>query len=161
LAQPLNDLLKKDHPFIWTEACQTSFMKLKSKFMEEPVLMMPDPTRPFQIESDASKYASGAVLTQTDINGDQHLVSYISKTFSLAERNYEIYDCKLLGIVRALEEWEHYILGSGHTMVILSDHKNLVYFRSAQKLNQSLMVFVPIRIRCQTCSYTRHKTSTI
>ena len=68
LAQPLNDLLKKDVKFDWTSECQTSFDTLKRKFMEEPVLMMPDQTRPFQIECDASKYASGAVLTQTNIN---------------------------------------------------------------------------------------------
>ena len=38
--------------------------------MEEPVLLLPDQTQPFQIESDTSKYASGAILMQTDINGD-------------------------------------------------------------------------------------------
>jgi hypothetical protein len=59
----------------------------------------------FQIESDASKYTSGAVLTQTDINGDRHLVAFLSKTFTDTERRYEIYDRELLGIVRALKEW--------------------------------------------------------
>jgi RNase H-like domain found in reverse transcriptase len=44
--------------------------------------MMPDHSKPFQIESDASKYASGAVLTQMDINGDRHLVAFLSKTFT-------------------------------------------------------------------------------
>jgi len=67
--------------------------------------MIPDPTRPFQIESDASKDATGAVLTQMDGNGDRHPCAFISKTFSPAERNYEIYDRKLLAIVRALTEW--------------------------------------------------------
>jgi RNase H-like domain found in reverse transcriptase len=45
------------------------------------MLMMPDHSKPFQIESDASKYASGAVLTQRDINGDRHPVAFLSKTF--------------------------------------------------------------------------------
>ena len=67
--------------------------------------MIPDPTRPFQIESDTSKDATGAVLTQMDGNGDRHPCAFISKTFSPAERNYEIYDRKLLAIVRALTEW--------------------------------------------------------
>ena len=53
---------------------------------------MPDQTQPFQIETDASKYATGAVLTQLDANGDRHPISFISKTLSPAERNYEIYD---------------------------------------------------------------------
>ena len=76
--------------------------------------MMPDQTKPFQIETDALKYATGAVLTQLDSNGDRHPISFISKTFSLAERNYEIYDRELLAIIQALEEWRHYIQGSPH-----------------------------------------------
>ena len=93
--------------------------------------MMPDQTKPFQIETDASKYATGAVLTQLDSNRDRHPVSFISKTFSPAERNYEIYDRELLAIIRVLEEWRHYIQGSPHTTIVLSDHKNLTYYREA------------------------------
>ena len=63
-------------------------------------------------------------------------ISYVSKTFSPAERNYEIYDRELLAIIQALEEWHHYIQGSPHTTTILSDHKNLTYYREAQKLNR-------------------------
>jgi len=136
LAKPLNDLLKKDQKFEWTNAQQCAFDELKKRFTEEPVLMMPDQTRPFQIETDASKYATGAVLTQQDSNGDRHPVSFISKTFSPAERNYEIYDRELLAIIRALEEWRHYIQGSPHTTIVLSDHKNLTYYREAKKLNR-------------------------
>ena len=47
LAHPLNDLLKKDKKFIWSNKCQESFDLLKKHFTEEPVLMMPDHTRPF------------------------------------------------------------------------------------------------------------------
>ena len=96
---------------------------------------MLDQTRPFQIEADASKYATGAVLTQMDSNGDRHPVAFFSKTFSEAERNYEIYDRELLGVIHALEEWHHYIQGSGHTTIIHTDHRNLTYFKLAQKLN--------------------------
>ena len=98
--------------------------------------MMPDQSQLFQIETDASKYATGAVLTQLYSNGDRHPVSFISRTFSPAERNYEIYDCKLLAIIRVLEEWRHYIQGSPHTTVVLSYHKNLTYYHEAKKLNQ-------------------------
>ena len=136
LAKPLNDLLKKDQKFEWTDDCQRAFDNLKKHFTEEPVLMMPDQTKPFQIETDASKYATGAVLTPLDSNGDRHPVSFISKTFSPAERNYEIYDRELLAIIRALEEWRHHIQGSPHTTVVLSDHKNLTYYREAKKLNR-------------------------
>ena len=97
---------------------------------------MPDHTKPFQIECDASKYATGAVLTQLDSNGDRHPCAFISKTFSPTERNYEIYDRELMAIIRALEEWRHYIQGSPHTTTIVSDHKNLTYYQDARKLNR-------------------------
>jgi RNase H-like domain found in reverse transcriptase len=108
---------------------------MKKRFAEEPVLSMPDQLKPFQIESDASKVATGAVLTQLNLNGDRHPVAFLSKTFTETERKYEIYDRELLGIIRALKKWRHYIQGSGHMMVVYSDHKNLTYFRTAQKLN--------------------------
>ena len=92
VTRPLNELLKKDRKFEWTAECQRAFEDLKTCFTSKPILVMPDQKKPFQIECDASKYASGAVLTQLDSNGDRHPCAFISKTFSPAERNYEIYD---------------------------------------------------------------------
>jgi len=101
----LGKLNGKDKQFIWTKDAQKAFESLKKRFTEEPVLIMADQTKPFQIECDASKYASGAVLTQLDGNGERHPNAFISKTFSPTERNYEIYDRELLSIIRALQEW--------------------------------------------------------
>ena len=109
LTHPFNELLQKDQGYDWTPTWQLAFDKLKQRFMEEPVLLLPDQTWPFQIESDASKYASGAVLMQTDINGDWHPCTYMSKSFSPAERNYKVYDRELLAIIRALRDWRHYV----------------------------------------------------
>ena len=68
---------------------------------------MPDQLKPFQIESDVSTVATGAVLTQLDSNGNQHPVTFMSKMFTDTERKYKIYDRELLGIIRALKEWRH------------------------------------------------------
>jgi RNase H-like domain found in reverse transcriptase len=68
---------------------------MKKQFTEEPVLLMPNQSKLFQIESDTSKVATGAVLTQLDSNGDQHPVAFLSKTFSETARKYEIYDREL------------------------------------------------------------------
>jgi RNase H-like domain found in reverse transcriptase/Reverse transcriptase (RNA-dependent DNA polymerase) len=135
LAWPLNNLTEKDKKFEWTTECQRAFDTMKKRFTEEPVLLMPDQSKPFQIESDTSKVATGTVLPQLDSNGDWHPIPFLSKTFSETERKYEIYDQELLGIIWALKEWRHYIQGSGHTMIVYSDHKSLTYFRTAQKLN--------------------------
>jgi len=87
LAHALYILLQKGVPFTWGELQRHAFQSMKTRFTEEPVLMIPDPTRPFQIESDALKHTTGALLTQMDGNGDRHPCAFISKTFSLAERN--------------------------------------------------------------------------
>jgi len=130
LAHDLYILLQKGVPFIWAKLQRCAFLNLKTRFTEEPVLMIPDPMRPFQIESDMSKHATGALLTQMDRNGDRHPCTFISKTFSPAKWNYEIYDRELLALIRTLPEWCHYIHGSPHTTTALSDHKNLTYWRS-------------------------------
>jgi RNase H-like domain found in reverse transcriptase len=79
--------------------CQNAFDTLKKQFIEEPVLLMPNQSKPFQIKSDTSKVATGAVLTQSDSNRDRHPVAFMSKTFSETERKYGIYDQELLGII--------------------------------------------------------------
>jgi RNase H-like domain found in reverse transcriptase len=85
-------LTKKDKKFEWTMECQNAFDTLKRRFMEEPVLLMPDQSKPFQIKSDTSKVATGAILTQLDSNGDQHSFAFMLKTSSETERKYKIYD---------------------------------------------------------------------
>jgi hypothetical protein len=95
LAQPLNDLMKKDKKFEWSNDCQEVFDTMKKRFTEEPVLSLPNQSKPFQIKSDASKVATGTVLTQLDLNGDRHPIAFLSKTFSETERKYDIYDREL------------------------------------------------------------------
>ena len=68
MTTPLNKLLRKDKKFEWTPPQQLTFDILKARFLEAPVLQMPDPLKPFVVESDASKFASGAVLQQQDTN---------------------------------------------------------------------------------------------
>ena len=136
ISQPLNDLTKKDTSFEWTSKCQDSFDELKRRFTTAPVMRMPDTTQPFIIESDASLTMTAVVLRQQDVNRDWHSVAYLSQSLLPAERNYEIYDRELLAIVRALEAWRHYIMGGPHAVRVLTDHKNLTYFRSPQKLNR-------------------------
>jgi hypothetical protein len=125
LAHPLHDLLKKDKKFVWSEECQESFDQLKKRFTEEPVLMMLDHLKPFQIQVDSLLFATLDILTQINTNGDRHPCAYLSKSLTQEQRNYDSGDRELLAIVQALKEWRHYIQGSGHTTIVLSDHNNL------------------------------------
>uniref|UniRef100_A0A0W0G5L3 Reverse transcriptase/retrotransposon-derived protein RNase H-like domain-containing protein n=1 Tax=Moniliophthora roreri TaxID=221103 RepID=A0A0W0G5L3_MONRR len=135
IAKPLYDLTKKGVAFSWNNDCQDAFETLKQKFSQQPLLQIPDSSKPFIIEADASKWASGAVLRQKGTDGEWHPCGYISHAFDATERNYEIYDRELFAIVRALQTWQHYVMGNGFPVTILSDHKNLTYFWTAQKLN--------------------------
>ena len=89
---------------------------------------------PFIVMTDASLLASGGVLMQRDDNRDLHPCVYLSQMFSSAERNYDIYDQELLAIIHALDHWHHYLQGTSHPVTLLTDHKNLTYFRQPQKL---------------------------
>lgn len=136
MARPMVELTRKDVKWHWDEEQENSFQQMKAKFLSAPVLQMPDETKPFAVECDASKAATGAVLRQRDANGEWHPCGYLSQSLNPAERNYEIYDRELLAIIRALEAWTQYLMGSPHATVVLSDHKNLTYWRTAQKLNR-------------------------
>jgi hypothetical protein len=63
-------------------------------------------------------------------------IAYLSKSLSETERNYEIHDKEMLAIIRALEEWRHFLEGAPNKFEIWTDHKNLEYFMSAKKLNR-------------------------
>jgi hypothetical protein len=136
IARPLHDLTKKNARWDWTPACEDAFLTIKDTFTRQPVLSMPDISTPFLVMSDASLTATGAVLMQKDSNGNLHPCAYLSKTLSSAERNYDIYDRELLAVIHALEEWRHYLLGTVHVVMVLTDHKNLTYFRQPHKLSR-------------------------
>jgi len=72
----------------------------------------------------------------TKVQAMTHLCRYLSKSFNETEQNYKIYNRELLAIIRALTEWRHYLMGSSFPVTVRSDHKNLTYFCTAQKLNR-------------------------
>ena len=109
IVAPLNLLTQKNEPWIWTRLQQNAFDTLKQIFSSTPVLLIPDVTHPFTIMTDASLLTARAVLMQTNDNGDHHPCTYFSKTFALAEQNYDIYNWKLLAVILALDEWRQYL----------------------------------------------------
>jgi hypothetical protein len=126
----------KDVRFIWGLPQEDSFMKLKELITSAPVLVLPDDNLPFRLEADGSGIATGAVLLQQNVDDNAwHPIAFLSKALNPVERNYEIHDTKMLAIIRGLEEWRHYLEGARHAVEIWTDHKNLEYFRVAQKLN--------------------------
>ncbi|KAK1601926.1 hypothetical protein QYE76_027031 [Lolium multiflorum] len=104
IACPLNELTKKNVPFVWGKAQQKAFDELKKRLTEAPLLALPDFTKTFEIECDASGLGIGGVLMQ---NGKP--VAYYSEKLDGARLNYPIYDKELYALVRVLEVWQHYL----------------------------------------------------
>ncbi len=119
----------------WGKPQEDAFKELKCQMAEDVILAIPNDDDPFRVEADASKGAVGAVLSQQQ-NGVWRPVAFMSKSLSVTEHNYEIYDKELLAIMLALSEWRHYLMGAVKDVEIWTDHQNLQYFRQPQKLNR-------------------------
>jgi len=97
----------------------------------------PQDSELFRVEADSSNFATGAVLSQQSTTDRKwHLVAFYSKSLFSVEWNYEIHDKEMLAIIRALEEWRHFLEEATHPVEIWTDHKNLEYFMTAKKLNR-------------------------
>ncbi len=136
ICRPIFNLLQKKIKFVWAESHKKAFNELKEQFTKSPLLLYPDHEKQFFLETDASDYATGGVLTQMGPDSQRHPVSFHSKSLSPAERNYDIYDKELLAIIRVLEEWRHHLEGSPHKVIVLTDHKNLEYFLKTKSLTR-------------------------
>jgi hypothetical protein len=136
VARPLHNFTKKGTPFKFSKEELAAFVKLEELITSAPILMLPNSTQPFRVEVDSSDFATGGVLSQLCLDdGKWHPVAFLSKSLSAVERNYEIHDKEMLAIIRALEEWCHFLEGAQHMVEIWTDHKNLEYFQTAQNLN--------------------------
>lgn len=144
VAQPLNDLKKKGKPFIWSQACQYSFDKLKSSLMSPPVLGHPSPDHPFFVYTDASDIGLGAVLTQRKDDGTEEVLSYASRTLNQAEKNYSVTEKECLAVIWALERWQHYL--EPKLFTVITDHSALKWVLSSTKTTSRLIRW-PLRLQ--------------
>lgn len=133
---PMVKLTRKDTPFNWNPDCQAAFNKLKSAFVDAPILRAFDWDKDVVLETDASDFVSAGILSQYDDEGILHPVAFFSKKHSTTECNYEIYDKELLAIIRCFEEWRPELEGTPSPIDVISDHKNLEYFMSTKLLNR-------------------------
>ena len=124
IATPLYNLTKKNKKFIWNKTEEEAFCKLKEVIAKKPVLILPDPTREFVVETDASSLSTGAVLNQK-VDGEIRPVAFTSKKLNDYESKYPPRQLELLGIIHALEKWRHFLLGQ--KFKLLTDHKSLEY----------------------------------
>lgn len=119
IAKPLCTLLQNDIEFVWIDECQKAFDALKESLTIAPIMQSPQWDIPFEIMTDASDYALGAVLGQR-VNNMPSMIYYASRTLNDAQKNYTTTKKELLTVVFALDKFWAYILGSPTT--IFTDH---------------------------------------
>ena len=127
IARPFCNLLAKDVPFAWSQACEDAFDKLKTMSVSPPIMRSPNWELPFEIMCDASDYAIGAVLGQRE-DKKAFVIYYASKTLDSAQANYTTMEKEFLAVVFALEKFRSYIVGSPVT--IFTDHAALKHLLS-------------------------------
>ena len=126
IATPLYSLMKKGVEFVWTKECQEAFDELKRKLMTGPILALPKNEGMYVLDTDASDFGLGAVLSQQQPEGER-VIAYASRTLNKAERKYETTRKELLAVVNGLKQFRQYLLG--RHFVVRTDHAALSWLR--------------------------------
>ncbi|MCO5588554.1 hypothetical protein L7F22_042511 [Adiantum nelumboides] len=110
----------------------TVFQTLKDQMTTEPVLILPDLQKSFEVYCDACGRSLGAVLMQ-----EGRFIAYESCMFSKPEMTAQIYEKELLAVIHALTQWRHYLLGAD--FIVFTDNQSLRYFLSQKQLSKKQM----------------------
>ncbi|MBW0570469.1 hypothetical protein O181_110184 [Austropuccinia psidii MF-1] len=129
----LTSFLKKDSCFPLNEESLRHCHQLKQAFTIALILSHFDPSLPTIVETDASDYVLGAVLSQISDSGKPP-IAFVSCKPLPAELNHEIHDKELLGIVWALKCWRAFLLSLSSSFEVLTNHSSLQYFMSSKIL---------------------------
>jgi hypothetical protein len=119
---PLTNL-SKDVPYKWGSEQESAFNQLKSALTTAPILIFPDFSKVFILETDSSGLALGAVLSQNDNSGQQHVVAFLSHKLTDAERKWDIRELETFAIVWSCSQLRYYLLGKHFK--IFTDCKNV------------------------------------
>ncbi|KAI3718982.1 hypothetical protein L6452_19868 [Arctium lappa] len=128
IATSLTTLIRKNVKFVWGEAQENAFGKLKESMSSVPILSLPNGSEGFVIYSDASKLGLGCVLMQ-----EGKVIAYASRQLKENEKNYPTHDLELAAVVFALKIWRHYLYGV--KCQIYTDHKSLQHLFNQKELN--------------------------
>ena len=124
IAKPLHQLLESGRRFEWTTEAHSAFLILKEKLTQTPILGFPLPNEPFILDTDASSYATGVVLSQIH-EGKEKVIAYYSRSLNSAEKQYCVTRIELLAIIRAIKQFHCYLYGQRFT--VRTDHAALTW----------------------------------
>jgi len=127
VATPLHAIQSNKIAFNWTEDCKKAFESLKMLLSQEPVMAFPDFKKKFILETDASNFAIGGVLSQ-EYEGQRRVVAYFSKTMMKHQMNYSVTEKECLAVVKAAKHFRQYLYG--HEFDVWTDHQCLTWLKS-------------------------------
>ena len=123
----MNALTRTNREFVWDEICEKSFQLLKQMIVEKPILVYPDPNKPYVLFTDASKYAWSCVLMQEyiyEIDGKEkrvlHLITYMSGLFKGSQINWVCLTKEAYAIYMSVKKLAYYLEDADITL--RSDH---------------------------------------
>lgn len=155
IALPLVKLTRKNTPFKWTDECNAAFERLKEILISNNVLSFPDFTKPFEISTDASNEALGAVLSQ-----EEKPIAFASKTLNTTESKYSTIEKELLGVVWAVKRFRCYVYGT--TFTVYTDHKPLLgIYKMKDPSSRLLRLYLKLSEYSITLEYKPGKHNTI
>ena len=123
LLNPLNELLRKDVQWKWTDQREQAFKQAKQCLTSPNVLVHYDPTLPIKLAGDASAYGIGAVISHTLPDGSERPIAFASRTLNASERNYAQLEKEALSLIFGVKKFHEYLYGRRFTL--LTDHKPL------------------------------------
>lgn len=123
-------LTQKNRHFEWTEESENAFNTLKRLLTESPVLSYPDTKETLILDTDASAYGVGAVLSQIQ-NGRETGIAYGSKTLSKSQRKYCTTYRELLAVVLFIKNFKHYLYR--RHFLLRTDHSSLLWLKNFKK----------------------------
>lgn len=124
LARPLTDLTSKNKDYQWNEEAQQSFQFLKDALCAAPILAFPLADGKFVVDTDASNFSIGGVLSQSQ-DGEERVISYSSKKLDKQQQRYCVTRRELLAVVVFLREFRNHLLG--RQFLIRTDHSSLTW----------------------------------
>ena len=159
IARPLTNLTKLDVPCEWTNRCQEAFEFLKQMLLKEPILKYPDPSKPYTLFTDASKFAWACVLTQEyehEFDGKKrkilHPITYMSGLFKGSQINWATLTKEAYAIYVSVKKLDHYIQDAEVTL--RSDHLPLKSFLQKNTMNTKVINWaIDITSRCRNIQF--------
>jgi hypothetical protein len=142
LVSPLNQLLHKDTPFLWTETHDQAFRTLRQMLIEAPILAYPNFEKTFRLTTDASGHAIGYVLSQLDELGRDHQIAYSGRALRGGEHRWTVTEQECLAVIEGIRYFKEYL--THQAFHIFTDHQALVWLlRGRSQFSTFSQVYKP------------------